>query len=193
LGIAPRSLITETHPARTDDFDNAFISTGDSPQVMNRSRALLYAAVAVIVTVPVLSGPVVGLVDLTPTRYEGLGQGSATIDGVETPETARFDRALSSDSYVLKVPDARIHVAAIEGRPLVSYKLSIPEMGYSRGTTHFLDADDTGWVSLSLDGETFGSEEIEGSEYAGELSVVLRVDDTETVLHEGPVTVEVAE
>ena len=160
---------------------------------MNRSRALLYAAVAVIVTLPVLSGPAVGLVDLTPTRFEGIGEGSATVDGVETPDTARFDRALSSDSYVLNIPDARIHIAAIEGRPLVSYELSIPEMGYSRGTTHFLDADDTGWVSLSLESETFGPERIDRESYGGELSLVLRVDDTETVLHEGNVTVEVTE
>jgi hypothetical protein len=94
---------------------------------------------------------------------------------------------------VLKVPDARIHVAAIEGRPLVSYTLSIHEMGYLRGTTHFLDADDTGWVSLSLESETFGPDRIDRSEYAGELSLVLRVNDTETVLHEGNVTVEVTE
>ena len=160
---------------------------------MNRSRALLYAAVAVIVAMPVLSGPAVGLVDLTPTRFEGIGEGSATVDGVETPDTARFDRALSSDSYVLKVPDARIHVAAIEGRPLVSYKLSIHEMGYSRGTTHILSGDDSGWVLVSLKGENFAEEEIARDRYDAELTLVLRVNGTERTLYDGAITVEVTE
>jgi len=160
---------------------------------MDRSRLAVWGAVALICCVPVLSGPVVGLVDLTKAPLEGVGDGSATIDDVQTPDTARFDRALSSDSYVLKVPDARIHVAAIEGRPLVSYKLSIPAMQYSRATTHFLSADDTGWVDISLARETFAPANVTQSSYEAELSLILRVNDTKQVLHDGPITVEVTE
>jgi len=145
------------------------------------------------VTVAVVSGPAVGLVDLTTRDLAGLGEGSATIDEVSAPETARFDRAFSSDSYVLEVPDARVHVAAIEGRPLVAYKVSVPEMGYSRSTTHFLDSDDSGWVALSIRSETFPSERIDRSGYEAELSIVLRVDDTEETLHEAQIPLEVAE
>jgi len=160
---------------------------------MNRSGLLVWGAVVLICCVPVLSGPVVGVVDLTNAPLEGVGEGSATIDGVEAPDTARFDRALSSESYVLRVPDARIHVAAIEGRPLVSYKLSIPAMRYSRATTHFLSADDAGWVDISLATETFAPANITQSSYEAELSLILRVNDTKRTLHDGPITVEVAE
>jgi hypothetical protein len=160
---------------------------------MDRSRLLVWGAVAVICSVPVLSGPVVGLVDLTREPLAGVGEGSATVDAVEAPDTGRFDRALSSDSYVLKVPDARIRVAAIEGRPLVSYKLSITAMQYSRATTHFLSADDTGWVDISLARETFAPDRVEQSTYEAELSLVLRVNDTKETLHEGPITLEVTE
>ena len=160
---------------------------------MDRSRLFVAAVVAVVVAVPVLSGPAFGVVDLTTESFEGIGQGSATVDRVEAPDTGQFERALSSENYVLRVPDARIHVAAIEGRPLVAYKLSVPELGYSRGTTHFLDGDDTGWVSLSLKSETFAPDRIDRSSYEAELSVVLRVNDTEETLHEGPVTLEVIE
>jgi len=160
---------------------------------MDRSRLLVWGAVVLICCVPVLSGPVVGLVDLTKPPLDGVGDGSATIDDVQVPDTARFDRALSSDSYVLKVPDARIHVAAIEGRPLVSYKLSIPAMRYSRATTHFLSADDTGWVAVSLATETFAPANVTQSSYEAELSLILRVNDTKQTLHDGPVTVEVTE
>jgi hypothetical protein len=160
---------------------------------MDRSRLFVAAVVAVVVAVPVLSGPAFGVVDLTRPSFEGIGQGSATIDRVEAPDSGRFDRALSSENYVLEVPDARIRVAAIEGRPLVAYKVSVPELGYSRGTTHFLDGDDTGWVTLSLKSETFPPERIDRSSYEAELSIVLRVDDTEELLHEGPITLEVTE
>lgn len=158
---------------------------------MHRSRLFAVAVVAVIVSVPVLSGPAVGFIDLTTRNLEGVGQGSATVDGVETPDTGRFDRALSADHYVMKVPDARIHVAAIQGRPLVAYKVSVPALGYSRGTTHFLSDDDTGWVSISLQSETFAPDRIERSSYEAELSVILRGNGTEEVLHEGPITLEV--
>jgi hypothetical protein len=160
---------------------------------MDRSELAVWGAVALICCVPVLSGPVVGLVDLTKAPLEGVGDGSATIDDVQAPDTARFDRALSSDSYVLKVPDARIHVAAIEGRPLVSYKISIPAMQYSRATTHFLSTDDTGWVDISLARETFGPANVTQSSYEAELSLILRVNDTKQVLHDDPITVEVTE
>jgi hypothetical protein len=160
---------------------------------MDRSRAFVAATVAAIVAVAVVSGPAVGFVDLTTRPLEGVGQGSATVDDVEAPDTARFDRALSSESYVLRVPDARVHVAAIEGRPLVSYKLSLPAMGYSRATTHFLDAGDTGWVPLSLQSETFAAANVTQSRYEAELSLVLRVNDTAQELYRGPVTVEVTE
>ena len=160
---------------------------------MNRSGLLVWGAVVLICCVPVLSGPVVGVVDLMEAPLDGVGDGSATIDAVEAPDTGRFDRALSSDSYVLKVPDARIHVAAIEGRPLVSYKLSIPAMQYSRATTHFLSADDAGWVDISLASETFSPNRVDQSTYEANLSLVLRVNDTKEILHDGPITLEVTE
>jgi len=160
---------------------------------MHRSRALLYGAMVVIVTVPVLSGPALGVIDLTTTRLDGVGEGSATVDDVEVSDTARFDRALSSDSYILKVPDARIHVATIEGRPVVGYKISIHEMGYSRETSTILDTGDTGWVSLSLKELTLAPDRIDRQSYAGELKLTLRVNGTSETLYEGNMTVEVSE
>lgn len=160
---------------------------------MNRSRLFVLATVAVIVSVPVASGPAVGLVDLTTSPLDGIGSGSATIDDIEAPDNARFDRGLASDSYVLKVPDARVHVAAIEGRPLVSYKLSIPTMSYSRATTHFLGPNDTGWVDVSIQSETFPASRIDRSSYEARLSLILRVNDTERTFHDSSITVEVTE
>jgi hypothetical protein len=162
---------------------------------MTRSRALAAVSVSVILGVTLLSGPLVGVIDLTQPRVDtvGLGQGSATVDDVEAPSTARLERGFQSDSYYLEVPDARIHVASITGRPTVSYKLALPAMNYSRGTTHFLSADDTGWVAVSIEQDTFRDDQVTASSYAGNLSLVLRYNDTERVLYDRPVAVEVTE
>lgn len=161
---------------------------------MERSRVLAAVSVVVIVGVTLASGPAVGLVDLTRPRFDAaaVGQGNATVDGVDPPRTGRFDRALQSESYYLQVPDARIRVTSIEGRPTVSYKLSIPALGYSRGTTHFLGPGDTGWVALSLARDTLPDSRVTESSYEGTVSLVLRYNDTERVLYDGPVAVEVA-
>lgn len=161
---------------------------------MDRSRALALLSVGVVLGVTVASGPVVGVVDLTTPRLDtdAIGQGTATVDAVDAPETARFDRAVQSESYVLRIPDARIHIADIEGGPVVSYTLSIPEMGYSRTTTHFLDGTEEGWVTLSVEPATLGPDMVTQSSYDGELSIVLRGDE-ERVLLERNVTAEVSE
>lgn len=161
---------------------------------MDRSQVVVYGAVAVILGATVASGPAVGLVDLTTRRFDGatLGQGNLTVDRVDAPATARLDRGLRSRSYYLKVPDARIRVAAVTGQPLVSYRIAVPAMGYSRATTHFLGPGDEGWVTLSLRQDTFPPERVDRSSYDAVLSVVVRANDTEDVLYNESITVEVA-
>lgn len=160
---------------------------------MERSRVVVFVSVAAIVGIAVVSGPAIGLVDLTKPRIDGasVGQGNATVDDVDVPTRARISGNVQSESYTLEVPDARVHVTSIRGQPTVSYKISIREWGFSRGTTHFLDADDTGWVALSLERVTVAPSRVGQSEYAGRLRIVLRYNGTERVLHEEPITVEV--
>jgi len=162
---------------------------------MDRSRGLSAVAVTVILGVTLVSGPAVGLVDLTQPRFDpgNIGQGNATVSEVRTPATVQLKQGLETESYYLETPDATIRVTAIQGRPTVAYKLAIPSMGYSRGTTHFLGPDDTGWVSLSLARDTLPGDRVSASSYEGTLSVTLRYNGTERVLSERPVTVEVVE
>lgn len=163
---------------------------------MDRSRVLSAVAVSVILGVTLLSGPAVGVLDLTRERVDttGIGQGNVTVDAVDAPDTAALDRAVASESYYLEVPAARVHIASVSGRPTLSYRVEIHELGYTRGSTHFLDADDAdddGWIAVSLERSTFSGDRITESAYDGTLSVVLRYNDTERVVYEEPVTVEV--
>ncbi|WP_436932114.1 hypothetical protein [Halosimplex halobium] len=162
---------------------------------MDRGRVAVYAAAAVIVAVTVLSGPAVGLVDLTTPRYDmsGLGEGSAAVDEVDLPSSVSLDRGYQSQSYYLTVPDARVRFATVEGKPTVAYGIDIPALGYSRSTTHFLRDGDAGWASLSLREDTFAEDAVDADRYEGELSLVVRDSDGKSVVANRTVPVEVRE
>jgi len=162
---------------------------------MDRPRVLVYATVALVLGVTVLSGPAIGLVDLTQPRYDmsGLGEGNATVDRIDAPSTVTLERGYQSESYYLLVPDARARFASISGKPTVAYGIEIPELGYSRSTTHFLSGGATGWIEFSLAEDTLADGTVSADRYDGRLTLVLRASDGETVLHNETVTVEVSE
>lgn len=155
----------------------------------------MYATVAVILGVTVLSGPAIGIVDLTTPRYDmsGVGEGNATVDVVEAPSTVALERGYQSESYYLTVPDARVRFAALAGKPIVAYGIEIPALGYSRSTTHFLTDRGPGWVSLSLREDTLSNGTVTADSYEGRLSIVVRDSDGKTVVYDEPVRVEVTE
>jgi hypothetical protein len=181
--------------ADTENRRNGFIDTLVQYRTMDRSHVLAAVSVSVILCVTLLSGPAVGVLDLTRERVDtaGIGEGNVTVDAVDAPDTATFERAVASESYYLEVPAARVHLASVSGRPTLSYRLEIHELGYTRGSTHFLDADDAddGWIAVSLERDTFSGDRITESAYDGTLSVVIRYNDTERVVYEEPVTVAV--
>ncbi|PSQ03365.1 hypothetical protein BRC92_07055 [Halobacteriales archaeon QS_4_69_31] len=160
---------------------------------MDASRLVVYASVALMVALTVLSGPVVGAVDLTtPVVHGAVGEGNVTVESVEAPATARIDRGLQSESYYLKVPDTRVRASSITGKPVVSYRIEIPGLNYTRSTAHFLDSDDAGVVAFSIAEDTLGSDRVDAERYGGRIRLVVR-GTTEWVVYEGTVTVEVTE
>jgi len=160
---------------------------------MDRSTLFVYATVTVIVGVSVVSGPSVGLVDLTSPRADtaGLGQGNATIDGVDAPERVRIDRGFQSESYRLEVPDARVHLAAVTGRPILNYRLEIDALGYTRTSSHFLDSDSVGWTTLTLADATLSASAVADKRYEGRLSIVVQSNGTASTVYSRSVAVEV--
>jgi len=160
---------------------------------MNRSRVFVYGAVALVVGVTVLSGPAIGLVDLTSPRFDtaGLGQGSATVDRVDAPDSATIDRGFQSKSYRLEVPEARARVTGVEGKPVLVYRIHVPGLGFTRASNYFLDGDSEGWTTLSLDGSPIEPEAVSTDRYTATLSVVLRTTDGESVVYNESIPVEV--
>lgn len=164
---------------------------GDPP--MDRSTALVYATVALIVGVSVVSGPAVGLIDLTPPRADtaGLGQGNATVDRVEAPDRISIERGFQSESYRLEVPDARVNLAAVTGRPILNYRIEIEALGYTRTSSHFLDSGRTGWTTLTLADATLSESAVSGTRHEGTLSIIVQSDGNGTTVYERSVVVEV--
>jgi hypothetical protein len=160
---------------------------------MDMGRAAPIMAVGVITLLTLSSGPV-GVVDFTTEQdaTAGLGEGRIVGGSVDMPSTAALQQGgYGSQSYYLQVPDAVLTVERVEGRPVVSYKVNIPELGYSRETAHFLSEGMGPRISLSVEKDTLRPSDVQQDEYAGELLVVSRIDHNSTVLERRNVTVEV--
>lgn len=163
---------------------------------MDDARVAVYAAVALILGTALVSGPLVGAVDFTREREDTFapGSGSADVSVVSTPERARLDRgSFGSGAYNLRVPDATVQIAAVSGQPMLVYKIRIPDLGYTRGTAHFLDSSSEGRMTVSIEEDALDPDDIDRDSYPGELVVLVRADGGDEVLYRGPVTVEVTD
>jgi len=165
---------------------------------MEPHRIAVYATVAVVVAVAVASGPLVGAVDLTRERTgsgdagAGVpGEGSVDVAVESLPDTATLDRgAYGAGAYTLRVPDARVRLANVTGQPMVVYKIELRALGYSRGTVHFVTADNAGQFTLGLDRDSLAPDDIDRERYEGRLTVLVRADG-ERIVERRTVTVHV--
>lgn len=160
-----------------------------------RYHPAVVATVAIILLTTAVSGPAISAVDLTASDSfsgAGLGDGGVTAGDVDLPETMTIERGeFGSGSYYLRVPPATVDLQAVEGRPIVSYQVSVEELGFTRSSVHVVSAGDTGQYELTLEEVAFGQDEIHNESYAGELTVIARYDDAEHVLASHNVTIEV--
>jgi hypothetical protein len=160
---------------------------------MDVQRSLPALAAGVILVVSVLSGPLFGAVDLSPTESRAApGDGSATVEVVSVPDGGRLAPTGYTDAgYLLSLPAATVEVSNLSGNPMVVYKLRIREVGYVASTTHFLGGEHEGQQALTLEGAVLNRTSLPRESYRGELLVVKRTHEHETVLHRGNVTLRV--
>lgn len=162
---------------------------------MDAERATIWGVVGLVVVTTLVSGPLVGAVDLTtePDR-PALGSGSVTVASASLPERATLTAGrFGADEYTLAVPDATVEITAVDGRPILVYRLSIRERGYTRSTTHFLSDRNTGPYALSLADDSFPPSTVQNDSYAGHLQVIVRANGTSRVVAEQAIPVEVVE
>lgn len=170
---------------------------------MELAGVLPATTLAVIAVVALLSGPV-GPLDLTtaPTCGEATGEGAfpgtgnATVTPVSVPDRATISKSsFGAAVWRLEVPPATVNVSDVSGRPTVSYRIGIPELGRTVGTTAVLNRCTTGEQRLALDRSTFEPDRIDADRYDATIYVVYRGTangtDVEETLVVKNVTVEV--
>lgn len=164
---------------------------------MDEVEYVVAGTVAIVVLVTLVSGPLVGAVDFTDepdgaTFAPGSGEIDATV--LSVPERARLEQgSYGSGAYYLRVPAATVDAERITGQPMLVYKLRIPALGYTHGTTHFLNGSNAGELSVTLSEGTVDPESIDREQYEGELLLLTRSDAGERTLSRTNVTVDIRE
>lgn len=167
---------------------------------MDSAKAVMYMTAGVIILIVVASGPIIGGPDFTsdqtatptPDSAFAPGTGAATITVVSVPKTAVLDRGdYGAGTYQLRVPDATVRVNRIRGQPLIVYKLKIPALSYTRSTTHFFSRKTTDEQILSIESANIEPDRIDQDQYEGELRIIRRIDNDDTYLYRGNVTIRV--
>lgn len=161
---------------------------------MAETRSVVYGVVGVILLVTLVSGPLVGAVDLTHKQRcrAPVGSGSASVTVDSLPDRATISQGkFGSKAYYLQVPDGAVTLSNVTGQPLISYDISIPAMGLTTGPTMFLCAGQSRRQTLSIQQRTIDRDELTADSYNATLTVTLRADGEETVVREKPIVVEV--
>ena len=160
---------------------------------MQRARRVVGGTVALVLLVVLVTGPLVGAVDLTRERdpTAGLGQGNATVTVESMPERATLAQGdYGADSYYLRVPAAAVRLSNVSERPLLAYAIDVPNLSYSRTTSHFVSDQSEGRFEVTLQEDTIVASKVQQSSYAAQLRLILRGDAERTIATRN-VTVEV--
>ena len=156
-------------------------------------RSLSALTVGAILVSSLLSGPLVDVIDLSPSEPRAApGEGSADIGVVSVPDGGVLAPTGYTDTgYVLSLPPATVRASNLSGNPMVIYKLRVREVGYVASTTHFFGGEPEGHQTLTLEGAVLNRTSLPRETYRGELLVIKRVHERDTVLYRGNLTLQV--
>lgn len=165
--------------------------------MMDVPEGLLYAAGGIILAITLLSGPLLGVVDLTqeqgPTITDQFGNGSADVTVESLPERLTIASGrYGSEQYYLRVPDIVANVSNVVGQPLLRYDIGIGELGFSTSTTAFLSPDAEGRTRLTMEAPPFEEGDIQRERYNATITVLVRSDGVDRIIEQETVVVEVA-
>lgn len=162
---------------------------------MEETRLAAYGVTGFVLLVTLVSGPLVGAVDLTQEPRgctAQIGSGSANVSVESLPDSATISKGdFGAETYYLEVPDGSATVANVTGQPILSYTISIPELGRTAGPTLFLCADQSGRQELSIQRLTIDEADLDADSYDATLTLFLRGDGAEVLVREQSITVEV--
>ncbi|MFC6973973.1 hypothetical protein ACFQL1_03695 [Halomicroarcula sp. GCM10025709] len=161
---------------------------------MDATRGVVVAVGALVVVTALVSGPLVPGLSLTNAQQPAYGEGTATVASVEFPERATIERGgFGSESDYLVVPPATVRFGTFDGAPVLTYKIEIPALNYSRGTTHFLSPDTGTRYEATLRSDSLAELPDERTAFDARLSVWIEDTDGRSRVATQNTTVEVVE
>jgi hypothetical protein len=160
---------------------------------MDVMRSISALTVGGILVASLLAGPLVGAVDLSPAEERAIpGDGDAKVEIISVPSEGRLvPRGYADSGYLLSVLPATVEVSNLSGRPMLVYELRIRSVGYVASTTHFLDESFSGRQTLTLESAVLNRTSLPRETYRGELLVIKRAHERDTVIYRGNVTLQV--
>lgn len=162
---------------------------------MEETRLAVCGVTGFVLLVTLVSGPLVGAVDLTQEPQgctAQIGTGSATVSVESLPDSAAISKGqFGAETYYLEVPDGKVRVTNVTGQPILSYTISIPELGRTAGPTLFLCAHQSARQELSVQRITIDEGDLDADSYDATLTLRLRGDGDEVLVREKSITVEV--
>lgn len=160
-----------------------------------RVQPVVAVVVGIVLATTLVSGPLVSAVDLTAEGSlsdADIGDGRVTVGDVTLPDRVVFERGeFGSGSYYLRVPPATAELGEIVGRPIISYQLSIDELGFTTSTVKVLSRSNEGTIELEIDDSAFARDRFENETFTGRLVVDVRYGGRERVIASKNVTIEV--
>lgn len=155
-------------------------------------RAVLVIGVGLVLALTLATGPV-GLIEITD-REGAQNLGSGTVSATVLDEPDRITLEPTDDGqrlYTVSVPEIRVELSEVSGNPLLSYALSLDEIGFGTESVQLLEGASHQTVTMELSTDPLQQHEVEQLTEAG---LTLRVRaDSDRVLFEKTVPVEVIE
>ena len=159
---------------------------------MDVTRATVAGTAAVILLVTVATATPFVSVPAGGFGADSPGEGTAMVTVVSAPDHVRLDPGRQGGGvYYLRVPDATIEVERLHGNPILSYSVSIDELGYKRSAVHLLGRAGEGRLSLSLADDTIDGDRLEHDTYEAQVELVVRGSEGERTVYAGNASVEV--
>lgn len=162
--------------------------------LMSRNGPILVTAF-VVIALSILSGPLVGGVDLTSrptTPAPGSGSASVSVQSVPTG-TVHIERGeFDAGTYHLAAEPAVVRVSDVRGNPTLRYSVDIPALGLVDTKSYALGEQGAGTLRLEFRPFEISPEWIQKDRYNATIAIwlVQRGNEYESLYQES-VTVEV--
>lgn len=153
-----------------------------------RSHNILPVLVGIfVITGTIASGPIFSAHEQTKNADadQRVAGGEAEVSIAEAPTgSIRIRKSgYGSNVYILNVPSSVLVVSNVSGRPLLSFKAQIVDLGYAQTEIAILQPGMNDKVKLAFGNIVFSENRVKEDSYTVELSIVLRASGKETIFY----------